>query len=471
MENSPSPFRDGPSAAPLPPLAPGLPFIGSALMAASNPLAFFLRGLKEQGPIFRFRVPGRSATVMGGPEANRFVAQMGRTHLSSSEFFRDFGGVYDAHTFLPGADGEPHLRLRRLLGPTMTRRVIGEKLPDVIEIVRERLEGLPLNRSVDVVPFVRRTVGRELGAVLAGVDGDDYFDDLSHVLDVMLDVTVAKRSPRFLMRLPRFRRAKRRVDELSERVLRHHDDMPVEERRRDTIDAILEAQRTGFLDANDVTMLSLMPYQAGLDTVSHGLSFGIHRLLEDRVLYERLTDEVDAAFASGVPSTDELRALPTLRGLVMETLRIHPVAFALMRHALRDFEFEGHRVEAGDFVIAMTSATHFMPELFEEPHRFDVERYAAPRNEHKKPWAYVPYAIGPTTCLGAGLADLQMMATIAALVRYADLVPHDPDYRLRTVYRPSAKPAGLKMRVRALRNDARTPIPGARKAPPAHAFS
>jgi cytochrome P450 len=79
-----------------------------------------------------------------------------------------------------------------------------------------------------------------------------------------------------------------------------------------------------------------------------------------------------------------------------------------------------------------------------------VDRFAAPRLEHRTRFAYAPYGLGPSTCLGAGLADAQLAASIASLLRHADIEYTDPTYRLRTVYTPSARPDGLRVRVKAL---------------------
>lgn len=46
---------------------------------------------------------------------------------------------------------------------------------------------------------------------------------------------------------------------------------------------------------------------------------------------------------------EALGALPTLRGLVLECLRLYPAAFAIYRTAARDFEFAGHHVDADDY--------------------------------------------------------------------------------------------------------------------------
>lgn len=436
--------------APPPPCVPGLPILGSAIPAAKDPLEFFRESHMAHGPIFRFRALGQSIVVMAGVEANAFVARNASTHLRSRDFFRDFGRVYGATKHLPGTDGDVHSQLRRLLGPGISRGVGLANAELIFSLTKDYVERFqPGDAAMDVVDLSRRLVSIELGTVLVGINAEEYFDDLVYVLDVMLKVTVAKRSPALRMRLPRYLRAKRRVDELSKRVLESHRKPASADRPKDVIDAVVEGARSGFLSANDATMLSLMPYQAGLDTVSHTLAYAIYQMLEHPEVADRVREEVDQQLeAHDGFNKDALREMPVLRGVVMETLRLHPVAFALMRHANCDFEFEGFRVKEGQQVAACTAVTHFDEKLFDDPLRFDVDRFAAPRLEHRTRFAYAPYGLGPSTCLGAGLADVQLAATIASLLRHADIEYADPRYRLRTVYTPSAKPEGLKVRLK-----------------------
>src|SRR5260221_2053373 len=49
--------------------------------------------------------------------------------------------------------------------------------------------------------------------------------------------------------------------------------------------------------------------------------------------------------------------------------------------------------------------------------QFDLDRFRPPRNEHRKPGAYAPFGLGDHTCLGAGIAEVQLMTTMATLLR------------------------------------------------------
>jgi len=126
---------------------------------------------------------------------------------------------------------------------------------------------------------------------------------------------------------------------------------------------------------------------------------------------------------------------------VQETLRLHPVAVSQIRIAQRDFEYGGHVIPAGETVHCAVTVPHFLEEFFPDPMTFDIDRYTDDRREHARPGAYSPFGRGPHTCLGKGIADVQMTLTAARLFHRLDLALPSPDYVLRRKAAPAPGPA------------------------------
>ena len=67
-----------------------------------------------------------------------------------------------------------------------------------------------------------------------------------------------------------------------------------------------------------------------------------------------------------------------------ESIRlVSPVQWA-MRRTVRDTELLGHYLPEGTNVIAYPGMNHRLPEIYPDPYKFDPDRFAEPRNEHKK---------------------------------------------------------------------------------------
>ncbi|MCB0119935.1 MAG: cytochrome P450, partial [Anaerolineales bacterium] len=164
--------------------------------------------------------------------------------------------------------------------------------------------------------------------------------------------------------------------------------------------------------------------------------------------------EVDEHFADGIPSYQELPKLQTLYAATIETLRRYPVAGFSPRGAMQSFDFAGHHVNAGENVIFVNGLTHFLPEYFPDPWNFDIQRYIPPRREHKQgQGVFAPYTLGSHTCLGAGIAEVQLMVSVGALIRAARLELERPSYELKVRQMPIPGPEfNFKLRVTELRN-------------------
>jgi cytochrome P450 len=115
------------------------------------------------------------------------------------------------------------------------------------------------------------------------------------------------------------------------------------------------------------------------------------------------------AFARHPEQWDALRAEPDLLpSAVEEVLRIsHPV-WHFRRTATRDTELRGQRIAAGDKVVVWFAAANHDPDVFPDPHRFDIRRE---RNDHA-----TFGKVGPHFCLGAHLARLELTVLLDELV-------------------------------------------------------
>jgi cytochrome P450 len=129
--------------------------------------------------------------------------------------------------------------------------------------------------------------------------------------------------------------------------------------------------------------------------------------------------------------TDQSSAFPNQgRNHGSSSQRRYPVAGGHRARVARPLTLAGYRLEQGlDVEVAMT-VPHFLEELYPHPMQFDLDRFRPPRNEHRKPGAYAPFGLGDHTCLGAGIAEVQLMVTMAALLSTYTLQFDPPDYHL-----------------------------------------
>ncbi len=419
---------------PLPPLVPGLPLLGNATDLSKDLIGFAVEQYKRVGPIFRVRALNQEFVVLAGPEANVFITQEGADKLSSREVWEPYGQEFGVKDYQQDVDGEPHLRVRKLLKKAYSASTLMSDIPMLLDITQNVVERFQNAREISALYLFRCIVTEQLGRALANYAPGENLENMITTVRMSLNARVLKQTPAFMLKLPHYQRAKRAFLQMGRTMLAEH--RAQSRPQPDLVDEILAAsQRPDFQDLfgdeNQVLFASLGPFVAGLDTVSNECTFMLYELLNHPNVLAQCVEEADALFAAGIPAFKDLQSLHVLHHAMMETLRLHSIGPAITRNAAKTFEFAGFRVEKGQSLIIATTVSHFLPNLFADPHTFDITRYDPPRKEHKQRGAYAPFGIGTHLCLGAGAAEAQIALVLATLFHLARLEQVNPTARLR----------------------------------------
>ncbi|GAA3286258.1 cytochrome P450 [Dactylosporangium vinaceum] len=416
------------AALPPPPAVPGVPVLGNALRMMGDVQQFFVDAYRDVGPVFRVRALNQSFVIMAGAAANRLLLERGEALFTSEESFggldREFG--MRVHVLR----GRPHRELRRILGAGLSRDLLAARWEQVTAETERMLDGWARRPAVAVVDGCQRLAAAQLSIAYTGASSAARFETLRSAFELVLDVTIAGKWPAATLRWPAYRRARAEIHRFARAALAERAAAGPGEGPPDLLDRALAAPYPPDVQAG----MALQGYFAGVNTVAYLYSFMLDVLLRNPEVLARVTAEVDAA---GPLTFDRLRALPALHGLVMETLRVYPPAPGSARTALEPFDFEGHRIEAGQRVLVATCVPHQLPEHFPDPQRFDIDRdFAAARRAS----LYAPFSVGGHTCLGAGMTQVLAVATVALLVRRLRLAPATPGRPLRITATPGPNP-------------------------------
>ena len=441
------------------PEVPGLPIAGSALRMVGDVRGFLAENYRTYGPIFRIRAFGHRLIALVGPEANVFLGRISDTHLRSHEPYREFSVAIGAHRTMLNMDGPEHLRMRKLQVNGYSPRTIEANLDLVHDSTRRMIEKWPKGRPVGVQRAMQEIIAEQIGLCCTGVSPGDYIEDLIRFLGAMVTVHVTKRWPTHVERLPKFRRARRRVGELYEQILEAHRPERRAGRTPDFVDDLLEMNRTDpqLLPETDLRANILAPFLVGIDTSASVCAFMLYALLAHPDLLERMRAEVDEMYERGPPTPEGLRKLDVTHRIALETLRMYPVVPALARTVSNSFEFGGYQVPAGAQAMLGTTVSHHLPECFPDPERFDIERYSKGTQQHRQPGAFAPFGVGRHRCLGSGFSEVQIALTLATIVRETELVLDRPERPLKIRHTPAPHPdESLRFRLVGRRGERRS---------------
>ena len=423
------------------PRVSGLAFIANAMGIKGNLNTFLLEKYRTLGPVFRVQALNRRFIVLAGPEANQFVARhnsLFRTRENWLSFHADVGATRTVNSM----DGPEHIRMRREQSKAYSRQLIADRLDEALYIVQQDISSWPQDKPIPVQYTFQRIITKQLAMMATSTDVKDYVDDIILFFPAMLDRHFVSRLPKAMMYMPNFRRARRRVEELGQKIIEDHQSEKRRGQPTDYIDELLALHRADpyFMPETDLWISVLGPFFAGLDTVTSITSFMLYELLKHPDLMERVTAEADALFAGGIPTVKDLRELDVIHRVAMETMRRHSLTPMIQRTVSNSFEFEGYEIPSGARIFLALSLTHNLPEYFPDPQRFDIDRYTRERAEHRQRGAYVPFGLGAHVCLGSSLAEVLIALNIATVLRETNLVLHPPNYKLKVKWLPVAQP-------------------------------
>ena len=133
----------------------------------------------------------------------------------------------------------------------------------------------------------------------------------------------------------------------------------------------------------------------------------------------------------------DLPKLKYVRQVIDEALRLYPPAAFLSRTAKAPDRLLGREVRPGDTVMLPIYALHRNRRLWDDPDRFDPDRFADPKAIDR--FAYLPFGDGPRICIGASFALQEaviILATLLSRFRFTRVPGRDPKPVLILTLRP-----------------------------------
>jgi cytochrome P450 len=156
----------------------------------------------------------------------------------------------------------------------------------------------------------------------------------------------------------------------------------------------------------------------------------------------RAAQEVDAALGGRAPVHADLHHLPYLAQTIKETLRMFPPAASLFtRQAIEDVQIGEWHIPKGSMVLVTPYVLHHDARWFENPGRFDPDRFSPERSERIPRGAYLPFGLGPRVCIGSNFAAMEMALIAAMLLQRFEFRPLPGQGAPRPVLNVTLRPA------------------------------
>ncbi|MEJ2710156.1 MAG: cytochrome P450 [Anaerolineales bacterium] len=156
---------------------------------------------------------------------------------------------------------------------------------------------------------------------------------------------------------------------------------------------------------------------AGHDTSTALLAWSLYLLGAHPEDLARAQDEVDLHLGKETPTLEAVNRLEFLERVNKEALRLYPPIHIGNRMAAQDLAFKDYHIPAGTRVVYSIYLTHRHPDYWDEPERFDPDRFLSERVQTLPHYAYVPFGGGPRNCIGMAFAQVEAKVILARLLQ------------------------------------------------------
>jgi cytochrome P450 len=165
-------------------------------------------------------------------------------------------------------------------------------------------------------------------------------------------------------------------------------------------------------------------YVAGHETSAYALSWTFYELMQNPDVVKKIKDEVSSIIQDGKIGSDGLKKLVYTSAVIQESMRLHPPAYFVSRVCAEDDIIDGVPISKNTGVLISIIAMHKHPDLWENPLKFQPERFLTPNEATRK--FYHPFGAGPRMCIGNHFALMEITLILAKMIHHFDfkLVPN-----------------------------------------------
>jgi cytochrome P450 len=337
------------------------------------------------------------------------------------------------------SEGELHRQRRKLVAPAFAHQRVSKYAETMTAHALAAQAAWRDGERLDMAQAMMRLTLAIVGETLFSVNLLDQADSLGR--DITIVQNFAIRQMRLPIPLPPVlrRRPQAALDRLNYTVygmIRERRANPAD--RGDLLAMLLlsKDEETGLqLTDEQVRDEAMTLFLAGHETTAQAMTWSWYLLAKHPDAFARLREE-GAPFALRV---------------MKEAMRLYPPAFLLARSALRETSIGGFPIAKDEIVFIAPWLLHRNPRFFDDPLRFDPDRFLPEREARIERFAYMPFGGGRRICIGNQFALMEgqiILSTIAPHVGM-DLVDRRPP-EIKPLL--TLRPRNLTVAIRRLMN-------------------
>lgn len=390
-----------------------------------HPLRFFMWLTHTYGDIVQYRSTMEPAYLINHPDYIKHVLLSNAHNYDKNTFLNKYMLESLTGNGLLTSENPLWREQRRLIQPAFHRRTLprfAEMMADCTQTTLERLDcAAETGEPVDIAREMMRLTLDIVTRALFSYDISASSETVGEAMDTML--AIGK---------PRHRKVRESIEALDRIVygiiddrLAHPDDS-----RDDLLNMLLHARYDdgSAMSTEQVRDEVMSLLVAGHETTANTLSWTWYLLAQHPEVVARLDDEFDTLLGGRMPTVEDFPNMTYTDRVIQESMRLYPSAWSISRRALHEDEIGGYYIPANSIVAMSPYTMHRHPAYWNDPERFDPDRFVPELVAQRPRFAYFPFGGGARQCIGNHFALMESMIIIPAVSqRYRmQLVPEHP---------------------------------------------
>jgi cytochrome P450 len=187
---------------------------------------------------------------------------------------------------------------------------------------------------------------------------------------------------------------------------------------------------------------------AGHETTALSLAWALQLLALHPDMQARARAEAQAVIGGGAAGAEHLEAMPYIRQVLEETMRLYPPVGLLAREVREDDVLCERKIEAHDVLFLPLYALHRHEMWWDAPNSFNPDRFSPDVAKARDRYTYLPFGAGPRVCVGANFAMMQAQIILSTLLARFDFAPGAHPLPTPTMSMTVRPDTGVRLRVR-----------------------